>query len=174
MNIKHATDITPRQIGASLGKICRYAGRAAFWTVLLHSFIVADFLPDELKFFGLVHDMAEVVTNDVVSPYKNAELRAVEEQIYEAMSKHQGVRLPTKHERAEIKHADRRSRQGEIHTGVGDAGLKREYPVRDKEAERITLRYARKYPAADCIRKNGRAVREFTKRYHAYKKLMEN
>lgn len=161
MNISHVTNLNPRQIATSLGRLCRYAGRGKFCPVLLHCFVVADFLPDHLKFFGLTHDQAEAITNDVVSVYKNTEFRHVEVAIYESMAKHQGVRLPTRREHAAVKHSDIRSRQGEIHSGVGDISLKSEYPVRDREAEKITLRYHRKFPASDCLRRNGRAVAEF-------------
>jgi hypothetical protein len=49
--------VTPRQIGEALAKICRYAGRSKFQSVLLHSLCVADFLQPSCKLFGLIHDM---------------------------------------------------------------------------------------------------------------------
>jgi hypothetical protein len=173
MNIAHVTSLSPRQIATSLGRLCRYAGRGKFCSVLLHCFVVSDFLPNRLKFFGLTHDQAEAITNDVVSVYKNTEFRQVEEAIFESMAKFQGVRVPTRRERAAVKHSDIRSRQGEIHTGVGDRSLKPEYPVRDREAEKITRHYHRKYPPSDCLRRNGRAVAEFCRRYKVYRALMK-
>lgn len=173
MDCKHATDLSPKKIATCLGRICRYAGRGGvFWCVLLHSFVVADCLPDNLKLLGLVHDQGEAVTSDIPSPYKNRELRRLEVKIYNAMSKHQGIRLPTKHEHNEIKGADRRSRNAEIHTGLGDKLLKKEYPLRDRAVERLSLKYAKKFPPADCIRADGRAVKEFCRRYEAYRALM--
>ena len=171
--IHHSIVLSPQQIAASLGKIVRYAGRGAFWCVLLHSFVVADCLPDNLKFFGLVHDQTEVLLSDIPSPYKNPGIRRLEAKIYMAMSKYQGVRLPTRCEHLEIKAADRRSRNAEIHTGLGDVALIREYPLRDQAVERLSLKYARKYPPSDCIRANGRAVKEFVKRYELYKSMMD-
>ena len=174
MDCKHETDLSLKKIATCLGRICRYAGRGGvFWCVLLHSFVVADCLPDNLKLLGLVHDQAEAVLSDIPSPYKNTELRKLEQKIYAAMSKHQGLRLPTRHEHAEIKGADRRSRNAEIHTGLGDKNLKREYPLRDRAVERISLKYAKQYPPADCIKSDGRAVKEFCKRYAEYRALME-
>jgi hypothetical protein len=144
MNIKHATSLSVRQIAQ---------------------------LPDHLKLAGLSHDISECLLSDIPSPYKNRELRQLELRIFAEMSKHLKLRLPTKHEHIEIKHADRRARQGEIWSGVGDRSLRPDYPVRDREAERLTVRYARRFKPADCIRKNGAAVKEYCRRWEAYKKL---
>lgn len=163
-----------KKVATCLGRICRYAGRGEnFWPVLLHSFVVADCLPDNLKLFGLLHDQSEALLSDIPSPYKNNELRKVEGKIYAAMSKHQGLRLPTRHEHNEIKGADRRSRNAEIWTGLGDVSLKKEYPLRDRAVERLSLKYAAKFPPADCIKSDGRAVKEYCHRYELYKALME-
>ena len=171
--IHHSIALSPQQIATCLGRIVRYAGRGCFWVVLLHSFVVADCLPDNLKFFGLVHDQTECLLSDIPSPYKDAAIRKLEQKIYAAMSEYQGVRLPTKHEHLEIKGADRRSRNAEIHTGLGDKLLRKEYPLRDRAVERLSLKYAKKYPPSDCIKSDGRAVKEFCKRYAAYRAMMD-
>ena len=69
-------------IGAQLGKICRYNGATGpFYTVAQHSVFVADILPMDsgdghpamlLKTAGLFHDAHETITGDIVSPMKQA------------------------------------------------------------------------------------------------------
>lgn len=116
--------------------------------------------------------MGERELGDISSQHKVAENRKTEEHIYAAMSKSLGIPLPTRAERMKIHHADKRSRQGEVWSGYGDTCLQHEYPIRDRESERLTKFYARKYPPSDQIRTRSRAVAEFVRRFHEYKKLI--
>lgn len=165
--------LTTRQIAAALGKICRYAGKGAFYSVLLHSFVVADLVPDKLKLWALVHDQSEAHTSDVVTTFKNCEFRRREHALQMEMLKGQGIAPPTRHAHHRIKHADLRARNAEIWSGVGDTRLRDEFPVGDSEAEKLTLKYNRKYPARDQINSKGQAVAEFVKRFEQYKKEIQ-
>lgn len=63
-------------IAASLGNICRFGGHLhVFYSVADHSRFVARILmahgvSDQVVFSGLVHDVVEIITGDVVSPMK--------------------------------------------------------------------------------------------------------
>ena len=161
---------TPNQFAAALGKICRYGGRAAFWSVLLHSFVVADLVEPQYRLWALTHDIVERQTGDVNTNFKSAEMRHAEDRLLdEAYDRLEIPRMTHAGHRA-VKVADIRSRAGEIWSGVGDTALRKTYPTRDREAERLTLKYFRKYKPADTINPKGRAVKEFCRRFKAYKK----
>src|ERR1700676_2252398 len=52
-------------MAVSLSREGRFAGAGLrFFPVALHSFVVADLLPDHLKWDGLIHDSPEVITGD--------------------------------------------------------------------------------------------------------------
>jgi len=63
-------------IAISLGNICRFGGHLRiFYSVACHSRFVARILqarrfPNEVAFAGLVHDVVEIITGDVISPMK--------------------------------------------------------------------------------------------------------
>jgi hypothetical protein len=163
--------ITPTQAAAAIGRICRYAGRgAAFFSVLLHSFVVADLVAVPLRLKALGHDVPEMITGDYNSTFKTDEIRRAEWDLQHEIFDDLGIPRMTKKEHDLIKVADNRSRAGEVWT-VGDRALRKKYPFRDREAEQLTLKYHRKFPPSDTINPTGRAVKEFVRRFKIYKKL---
>lgn len=69
-NVNHE-DIDPYWIAKSLSKICRFNGHVRhFYSVAQHSVYVSRLLPEELKFYGLIHDMTEAFCGDLVRPIK--------------------------------------------------------------------------------------------------------
>lgn len=157
--------------GRALAQICRYGGRGHFASDLLHSFVVADLVCDEYKLDALLHDATESQTGDIASNFKSPSMREAEHRLLNELYDHFGLSHITKKAHHAVKIADVRSRTGEIHTGIGDASLKKRYPLRDKEAERLHLEYFKKYPPADLLSPKSRAVKEFVRRFNSYRKL---
>lgn len=69
-NLNHE-DMDPYGIGKALSKICRFNGHTKHhYSVAQHSVYVANILPEELKFCGLMHDATEVFCCDLIRPIK--------------------------------------------------------------------------------------------------------
>lgn len=148
----------------ALGKICRYAGNCLiFWTVLQHSLVVSDLAPENLKLLALVHDMAETAISDVPKPFKVPELKNIERKIQKRLYESIGLH-PSKEDLETLKSVDERALQGEVWTVAADE-LKPFYPNRDKEAERLVMKYVNKFTPQDNIEFNGKAVVDFIQRF---------
>jgi hypothetical protein len=63
--------ITPETIAHSLAHINRYNGAFGAYSVAQHCVHVSEHLPQSLKFSGLMHDVCEVWTGDIITPVKN-------------------------------------------------------------------------------------------------------
>ncbi len=159
-------------IAVGLGRICRYAGGCQqFWPVLLHSFVVADMLPKPLKIYGLLHDAAEILTNDIPRPFKTEENSATEAILFAKILKSFNLSPMNSAQAADVKAADNNALFGESWT-IGNVGLRTFYKQRCYEAEDLVRTYARRYPALDCIDPDGIAVVEFKVRFRYYLSLV--
>lgn len=160
-----------QDISTQLGRICRYAGAGVkFWSVLLHSMVVADLLPPYLKVYGLMHDSTEAIVGDIPRGFKPQEVKEVEALMFDRIC--ESMELPyldTEGHRL-VKEADDRALFGEIWT-VGTTGLQSYYPTRDLEAEDLVLKYVIEFPPEETIRPDGLAVLEFNARFRDYKSL---
>lgn len=159
-------------VAISLCREGRYAGAGLRWfPVGLHSFVVADLLPDRLKFHGLMHDSGECITGDIPSPVKSDENRAFEKflqtRIYESI----GIPEPTEEEHVIIKQADDAALRGEVWAGAGTLALQKVY-TRHPEAEGLVLQYMNQYSYADCLDASGLAPIEFLRRYRLYRDML--
>lgn len=155
----------------SMGRICRWIGAGThFYSDMLHSFAVADMAPDYLKLHFLIHDSPECIGNDVPSPVKSAETKAVEHRIFSRTLESLGLPPLSQLEYSLMKHADNRAAVGEAWV-VGNAGHRASYPNRDRDAEQLCWHYLRAYPYAETIERGGKGPAEFLRRFHNYYRL---
>ena len=160
-----------KSIAVSLAREGRYAGAGRdFWPVALHTFVVCDMLPDELKLHGLLHDSAECITGDVPKPAKTDEIEAFEEEILLSVYKSLDLRFPDPWERAAVKREDTKAKRGEVYT-VGTASLQ-PFEAPCPEAEQLVRHYWSIYDYNDMLNANGAVQSDFINRFHAYKLMM--
>lgn len=158
-------------VAVSLSRICRYAGAGMrWWPVVLHTFVVCDLLPPELRLHGLLHDSPECITNDVPKPVKTDAIEELEEKLTASIYKAWGLKLPTAAQHELIKKADKDALRGEVYT-VGTQALQQIYD-RCPKAEKLVVKYLAQYPPMECITPDGRAPIEFMRRYRLYSDLL--
>lgn len=155
-----------------LGRICRWVGGGThFFSVMLHSFAVADMSPDRLKAYALVHELAECVGSDVPAPVKSDHTRALESAITDRTLSYLGLPLLNQDDKAELKRADNRALVGEAWV-IGNAGHRVGYPMRDLFAEGVIRKYLKQYPYAETIERHGTGPEEFLRRWLVYVTLL--
>lgn len=108
-------DISLLAIATGLSKICRFNGQIDGWySVAEHSVHVSRLVPPEHARVALLHDAAEALIGDVISPLK-AELpdyKVIEARFEYAMAQAFGIPFPFP---AEVKVADLRMLEIERH-----------------------------------------------------------
>lgn len=159
-------------VALSLCRESRYCGNGRWWwNVGLHSFVVADMLPDHLKFHGLVHDQPECITGDIPHDLKTKKQRTLERALLNRFYAAHDVKPPTKEEHELVKLADRRAVNAEVWAGAGTECLKQLYP--DAPDDRaIVVRYLNAYSYEACLDVGGIAVQEFVRRFYEYRELL--
>lgn len=155
----------------SAGKICRFAGNGVdYYPVILHTFVVADLCPPELRPHALLHDMgSEVVTNDIPKPVKTPQQERLEKRLLNRVYLHYGLKLLTDEQYHKLKVADRMALHGEVWT-VGTVGLRPMYKERFPEVEKLIRKYQKQFPVLDCLKRDGKASREFLLRWKLYRR----
>jgi hypothetical protein len=162
-----------QDISVQLGRICRYAGAGVkFWSVLLHSMVVADLLPPQLKIYGLLHDSTEAIVGDIPRGFKPYMVSAVEDFMFTRILDSLSIRQMTSEEHKTVKSADDEALWGEVWT-VGTSALQAYFPVRSKRAEELVLKYAKEFPPETTIHPDGIAVIEFVSRFRDYLDLVK-
>jgi len=118
-------DIYIYDIAHSLSMQCRYNGHIKrFYSVAEHSVLVCQYLPNEYKLWGLLHDATEAYIGDVISPIKQRldSYNKLEKGIHRIIAEYFNL----SYEIPEIVHdADRHVLAQElewIKTGCGDSG----------------------------------------------------
>lgn len=154
-------------IAVSLSRECRFAGAGiAWWPVALHTFVVCDLLPPDLRIHGLLHDASECITGDIPKPAKTLETEQLEDEITISIYRELGIALPSAQHTMAIHQADKRALRGEVWT-VGTQALQMLY-AHDSRAEELVRFYAAHFPVTDCVDPQGRCVREFIYRFYRY------
>lgn len=90
-------DIHIEDIATSLSNLCRFNGHVSqFYCVAQHSVLVARILPDELKFWGLLHDAAEAYVSDLPRPVKKQipQFYEIEERIIKLVAQKFNLEWP--------------------------------------------------------------------------------
>lgn len=161
--------VTALDMAWQMGRVCRWnGGGEEYWSDLLHSFVVADLVSEpQLKCHALIHDCAECAGNDVPQPFKTDERREVEHLITKRTWDGLGLFHLNEVQEAIIKKADNQARNGEAWV-IGNGGNRASYPDRVEVAEERVRHYFALYPVSDTIRRNGKAAREFMRRFHEY------
>jgi hypothetical protein len=141
-----------KSIAVGLARTVRFAGQTSrFYTVLAHTFTVADLLPPDLKVYGLLHDAPEAIVGDVTSTWKTADHKAAEDDLLGRISRACGLDWPWPHDVwAPVKVADETCLAAEAHA-LGHAQAEKWWPLAEwqsgddqfVEAMRLTkLRWA--------------------------------
>jgi len=155
-------------VAVALGKICRFSGNSKrFYSVLQHSLVVCDLVPDEYKIYALLHDCTEAAIGDVTSPYKPSQLRYLEEKMFKQTLLNLGISLPSEEAQKIVKLADEEALTGETWV-VGPDALQLVFPDRSKHAEKLVRKYIKDFPIEECIRPDGQAILEFLGRVKDY------
>ncbi len=155
-------------VARALMRESRYCGNGQHWfPVGLHSFVVADLLPTELKFHGLVHDEPECLTGDIPHDLKTKRQRAFEDMLLERFYRSIDVKPPTHAQHKLIKQADGLAVNAEVWSDCGTHCLQEIYPF--SNASGYVEGYRLKYSYADCLDLDGAAVHEFVRRFELYK-----
>ena len=155
-------------IAVSLSREGRYAGAGVhWWPVALHTFVVCDLLPPELKLHGLLHDASECITGDVPKPAKTPQIESMENEILTRIYASLKLPVPTRLGDLNVHEADRRALHGEVWT-VGTLSLRSLYSM-DWEAEALVWAYFKCYKPMDCLDAEGSCVKEFLRRFELYK-----
>lgn len=161
---------TVEDMAVNLPRICRFAGNGWDWfPVGLHTFIVCDLLPPELKAYGLVHDGSEGVGNDVPSPVKIPAISEQENKIFSRILHYYNLPQLTSEQEKRLKVADTLALWGEV-WAVGPPGLRSQYR-RIEFIEKLTLDYLRRYPVTECTKRGGTFGIEFQRRWKVYRAM---
>ncbi len=162
---------TIEDMAINLPRICRFAGNGWEWfPVGLHTFVVCDLLPADLKAYGLVHDGPEGVGSDVPSPVKCDLVAAQEDRIFGRILRYYDLPQLTAAQAHRLKIADTIALWAEVWT-YGPPQLREVYPQRLPTVEKLTQEYARLFPPLDCIRRNGTFAQEFKRRWAVYRPM---
>jgi hypothetical protein len=154
-------------IAVSLSRECRYAGAGVYWwPVALHTFVVSDLLPPNVRIHGLLHDACECILGDIPKPAKSDATKRLEDELTVAIYKNFDIPLPTSREQQMVHAADEAALHGEVYV-VGTKALRAIYP-HHPEAEELVDYYHRCYPVEDCVDPNGPCVKEFLRRFDVY------
>jgi hypothetical protein len=156
---------TVEDIAVSLGRICRFAGHCKrWWSVLQHCFVVADLVEQPYKKIALLHDSSEILISDIPTPFKNKELKKLEDSLLKTIFKaHLGTDSIPADVWNKIKIADSEAFAGEVWTISGPA-LRALYPDRSPTAEKLVKKYLKRYPVSECLSSEGTAVMDFIRR----------
>ncbi len=158
-------------VARALMRESRYCGNGQHWfPVGLHSLVVADLLPTELKFHGLIHDEPECLTGDIPHDMKTKRQRAFEDMLLERFYRSIDVKPPTRAQHKLIKQADRLAVSAEVWSDCGTRCLQEIYPYTG--AAGIVANYQQRYSYADCLDLDGAAVLEFMRRFELYKSFL--
>jgi hypothetical protein len=170
--LTHHAAPTIENVAICLMRESRYCGNGKrWWPVGLHCFVVADLLPNHLKFHGLLHDQPESIVGDTPYHMKTEIQSSLEDVLLARFYNAVGVKLPTPEEHKEVKRIDRLIVRGEVFADAGTSALREKYKP-ESRSTKLVKHYLKEYSYADCLDFDGRAVKEFIRRFDVYKMLL--
>lgn len=149
----HVPGTAPRlfDIGVGLGRMPRFAGQVrTFYSVLAHTFTVADLVPAPFRSFALLHDAPEAIVGDVPTTWKTDAARAMEADLLERISRSVNLPWPWPTDATiAVKHADAIALAAEAHA-LGHSEAEKWWPRDDwdethAKAFRITVERMRQH-----------------------------
>lgn len=121
-------------MGVQMARIIRFAGATRdIWTVLPHSLVVMSLMPEEYAIHGLMHDVPEICTGDVPTPWKTKAAEAYEARLLDRIYEHYGLPALTKEAHEAVRQADRKALAAEAHV-LGHPAAQRFWPEVDDDA----------------------------------------
>jgi hypothetical protein len=134
---------TLMDIGRGLGRTARFAGQTEhLYTVLAHTFVVAQLVRPENRIHALLHDAPEAIVGDVPTTWKTDGARAHEADLLERIYAANGIDLPRPQARGDIEIADYLALVAEAHVlGHANPGWWSDPP--DERAVELTKRALR-------------------------------
>jgi hypothetical protein len=139
-------------------RIVRFSGAGnTWWPIGMHMLLVADLLPPELEYHGLLHDAAEIVVSDVPRPMKTTEARDLEDTVLYRTYRLLGAPRPTAAQKDQVKNADFRAALAEGALGCSGRGFADTQTGfhRDNQAEEILLQYLATFKIQEAIDPDG-------------------
>lgn len=86
---------TLSDIALGLCRQIRFAGQSGPpYTVLAHTFVVANYTPEQYRIFALIHDAPEAVMGDTPRPWKHPEQAKFEDILLERITRSMGLPWP--------------------------------------------------------------------------------
>lgn len=132
-------------IGVGLGRMPRFAGQTKIlYSVLQHSFVVADLVMPEHRIYALLHDAPEAIVGDVPTAWKTSAAKAHEEDLLKRISESLGIAWPWPRQAIiDVGYADRLALAAEAHV-LGHAEAEKWWPFGsvDLRAYDLTKSYA--------------------------------
>lgn len=162
-------------LGVSLGRIVRFCGHTEYlYSVLAHSFVVAELVAPEERVYAFLHDTPETMVSDVPTPMKSQVARNRERVLLERIYIANGLPWPIPEEIQEsIDDADHKALIAEAHI-LKHPGAEGQWGTTyDSEAGRLTRKYAKKVFEWLDPTKSGPAFDKAFKKYYALAGLNE-
>lgn len=102
---------TLADIGIGLGRQIRWCGHTRkVFSVLAHTCVVVELMPEQYAIYGLLHDAPEAIMSDCPTPWKHPGFLELEEKLYERIVRHYELPWPiAPHVQAAVNEADRRA-----------------------------------------------------------------
>lgn len=124
-------------MGVQMARIIRFAGATRdIWTVLPHSLVVMALMPEEYAIHGLMHDVPEICTGDVPTPWKSKAAESNEAMLLDRIYKHYDIPPLTKEASKAVKEADMKALAAEAHV-LGHPAAHAVWPEYDEEAAEL-------------------------------------
>lgn len=130
-------------VAVALSRIPRFCGHTRDWySVLCHTFVVSELMPEKLRIHGLLHDAPESCVSDVPTPWKTQAARKREQMILERLYDSLNIDLPDPQELIALSDADHLALAAEAHV-IGHPKAQETWPNPNPRAVLLTEGWVR-------------------------------